>query len=396
MSSPNQAKPVALKCPQCGASVPPGAQGYTVCQYCGSSLVCGSREGQAGAMEQAAVRGMRLKMFTYTDREATGLEVFRMLVPVGWQFQGGCRWLLDNPGMPATVACQLWNPQGPEAFEILPNMNLVWNNNPMTRMMNPVGSRYFGAEVRPPMGIQEAMRGLVLPRYRSQVQNLQVLSFEPLPDFPRLAKSEAAISGGSAEGGKVRIRYGWQGGQFDEEIYGMVEIFRAPVATMFSAGEIIVWFVDALFSFRAAAGRLDASADLFSLMIRSFKLNPQWYAAFKSIAQYLAQMQIQRIHHIGQIGSILAQTGSEMREQNLRDWYGRQEVYDRLSTDWSRTIRDVDGFFDPHRQEVVELPSGYGHAWANNLGEYILTEDPNFDPNVQSNLHWEPMQPPPQ
>jgi hypothetical protein len=45
---------------------------------------------------------------------------------------------------------------------------------------------------------------------------------------------------------------------------------------------------------------------------------------------------------------------------------------------------------------VVELPSGYGHAWANNLGEYILTEDPNFDPNVQSNLHWEPMQQPPQ
>jgi hypothetical protein len=135
---------------------------------------------------------------------------------------------------------------------------------------------------------------------------------------------------------------------------------------MFSAGEIIVWFVDALFSFRAAAGRLDASADLFSLMIRSFKLNPQWYAAFKSIAQYLAQMQIQRIHHIGQIGSILAQTGSEMREQNLRDWYGRQEVYDRLSTDWSRTIRDVDGFFDPHRQEVVELPSGYGPTtWVN-------------------------------
>lgn len=392
MSLPSETKPAALRCPQCGGSLPPGARGYTVCQYCGSSLVCGSRKGDAGTTEQAVVRGMHLKMFTHMDREGTGLELFRMLVPVGWQFRGGCRWLLDNPGMPAVVACQLWNPQGAEAFEILPNMNLTWNNNPMTRMMHPVGSRYFGAEVRPPMGIQDAMRTLVLPRYRSQVQNLQVLSHELLPDFPKLAKSEAAVSGGSAEGGKVRIRYTWQGMQFDEEIYGMVEIFRAPLATMFSAGEIIIWFVDALFSFRAAAGRLDASADLFSVMIRSFQLNPQWYAAFKSVAQYLAQMQIQRIHHIGQIGQILAQTGREMREQNLRDWYGRQEVYDRLSTDWSRTIRGVDGFFDPHRQEVVELPSGYGHAWANNLGEYILTEDPSFNPNVHSSLHWEPMQ----
>lgn len=392
MSSPTEAKPVVLKCPQCGAGLPPGSQGYTVCQYCGSSLVLASRSGEVGRPEPTVVRGMRLKMFTYTDREGTGLELFRMLVPVGWQFRGGCYWLLDNPSMPAVVSCQLWNPQGAEAFEILPNMNLVWNNAPMARMMQPIGSRHFGAEVRPPMGIAEAMQQLVVPRYRSQVQNLQLLGFEPLPEFPRLAKSEAAVSGGSAEGGKLRIRYTWQGAQFDEDIYGMVEIFRAPIATAFSMGEIIVWFVDALFSFRAAVGRLDATADLFTVMIRSFQLNPHWYAAFKSIAQYLSQMQIQRIQHVGQIGQILARTGSEIREQNLQQWYSRQAIYDRISVQQSRTIRGVDGFFDPHREEVVELPSGYGHAWANNLGEYILTEDPNFNPNVHSNLHWEPMQ----
>jgi hypothetical protein len=153
-----------------------------------------------------------------------------------------------------------------------------------------------------------------------------------------------------------------------------------------------IWFIDFLFSFRASAGLLDATTDLFSAMIFSFQLNPQWYAAYKTIVQKLAQQQIQRIHHIGQIGQMLAQSGSQMREQNLNDWYARQEVYDRLSTDWSRTIRDVDAFMDPHRQEVVELPAGYGHAWANNLGEYILTEDPNFNPNQSSNQHWEPME----
>ena len=102
--------------------------------------------------------------------------------------------------------------------------------------------------------------------------------------------------------------------------------------------------------------------------------------------------QIQRIHHIGQIGHILAETGRQIREQNLSDWYSRQAIYDRLATDRSRSIRGVDAFFDPHREQVVELPSGYGHAWANNLGEYILTEDSTFDPNLSSTLHWEPMQ----
>lgn len=32
-------------------------------------------------------------------------------------------------------------------------------------------------------------------------------------------------------------------------------------------------------------------------------------------------------------------------------------------------------------------------AWANNLGEYIVAESASFNPNIGSNLRWEPMQP---
>jgi hypothetical protein len=49
-------------------------------------------------------------------------------------------------------------------------------------------------------------------------------------------------------------------------------------------------------------------------------------------------------------------------------------------------------FIDPHSQKLVELPCGYGQAWANSLGEYILSAVSNFNPNLQSNQHWEPMQ----
>jgi DNA-directed RNA polymerase subunit RPC12/RpoP len=390
MTDPVQ--PEALKCPQCGASLKPGGQETVVCQYCGSNLVFKHQANENGKIEDAVVRGIRLKQFSYTDAEGTGLELFRMLVPVGWQFQGGCRWLLDNPGMPAAVAFQISNPQGAEAFEVLPNMNFTWRNDPMSKFFTPKGTRSFGAEVCPPVHIQEAFRQYVLPRYRGRVQNLQITNEELVPDLPRLARSEAPLNGGWAEGGKVRIRFNWQNTPLEEEIYGVVEVFRAPITSMFGMTEVQIWFIDFLFSFRASAGLLDATADLFSAMIFSFQLNPQWYAAYKTIIQKLAQQQIQRIHHIGQIGQMLAQSGSQMREQNLRDWYSRQEVYDRLATDWSRTIRDVDAFMDPHRQEVVELPAGYGHAWANNLGEYILTEDPNFNPNLSSNQHWEPME----
>ena len=388
MNSPQASGLQALKCPQCGANLPAALDTTLICQYCGTRLIA---TGDPSGPGTQLIRGIKLKMFVYTDTQGTGLEMFRLLLPVGWQFQGGCNWLLDNPGMPATVAFRVQNPRGAEGFEIFPSQNFVWNNNPMARALQPIGSRHFGAEVRPVMSIQEAMHNFVLPRYRAGVQNLRILNQEPLPDLPHLARSEALTSGGSAEGGKIRIQFSWQGHIFDEEIYAMVEVFRIPVSTMFSQSELVYWYLNFIFSFRAAAGRLDDSAKLFYVMISSFRMNPHWVAALKSIIQSLIQMQIQRIHHIGQIGQIYAQTGREIREQNLRDWYTRQELYDRLATERSRQIRGVDAFIDPHKQEVVELPSGYGNAWANNLGEYILTEDPNFNPNQYSNLHWEPM-----
>jgi len=392
MPSPNEPRVTALKCPQCGADLKPSGEASIICQYCGSSLVWSTARQTATESPATAVRGIRLKQFVYTDTQGTGLEMFRMLAPVGWQIQGGCHWLLDNPGMPAVVSVQICNPQGAEAFEILPNLNFVWTNNPLVQMMFPVGSRYFGAEVRPPMQVLDAFHQIVLPRYRSSMRDLQIINEELQPDLPRLVKSEAAVTGGWAEGAKVRLRYTGPAGPLEEEMYGVVEVFRAPVASAFGLSEVIFWWVDYLFSFRTAAGRLDATADLFSVMIRSFRLNPHWYAAYKSIIQFLAQQQIQRIHHIGQIGEIYARTGREMREQNLQDWYARQAIYDRLAADRSRAIRDMDAFFDPYREEVVELPAGYGHAWANNLGEYILTNDSSFNPNLGSNQHWEPME----
>jgi hypothetical protein len=329
-------------------------------------------------------------MIAVRDDQGTGLEVLRMLIPVGWQFQGGVRWLLDNPAMPATLACQVSNPQGAEAFEILPNLNFTWRPGGIPTL----GGKLFGAEVCQPAGIRDALRNFVLPRYRATFRDLRILKEEPLPDLPRLVQSEAAISPiGRAEGGKLRVAYWWNQWPFEEEIYGVVEVFRVPIQTLFAVSESITWFIDYLFSFRAMTGKLDGMAALFGVMIRSLKVNPQWSSAVRCIAQQLAQMQIQYIHHIGQIGEIYARAGREMREQNLNDFYARQATYDRLSTDWSRTIRDVDAFYDPNRGETVELPAGYGHAWANALGEYILTESPGFNPNLNSNLTWTEMEP---
>jgi hypothetical protein len=50
---------------------------------------------------------------------------------------------------------------------------------------------------------------------------------------------------------------------------------------------------------------------------------------------------------------------------------------------------------DPVRGEPVELPSTHKHAWVSRGGEYILTDNPNFNPNVERRGDWVEMQPTP-
>ena len=60
---------------------------------------------------------------------------------------------------------------------------------------------------------------------------------------------------------------------------------------------------------------------------------------------------------------------------------------------FSDHIRGVERYNDPRAGKEVELPAGYGNAWANDLGEYIVSESPSFNPNIHSNQHWEPLTP---
>jgi len=73
-------------------------------------------------------------------------------------------------------------------------------------------------------------------------------------------------------------------------------------------------------------------------------------------------------------------------------YYERQQVMDRLSDRFSQAIRGVDEYVDPNRGGGVELPAGYNHAWSNALGEYIVSDDPFFNPNQSSSQNWTPLE----
>lgn len=353
--------------------------------------MAGATVGAAGAGDAEQQRTLRLKRFRCVDREGTGIEAFSMLIPADWQFAGGIRWILDNPSMPATAAFTVSSPGGSDVFEVFPNQAFYWTDNQMMLATIPRGGRYFGNEVRPPVGVVEALKQIVVPRFRGRAAGLRIVGEQTLPELARALGAGAPQPGvsTSASAAKLRLEYAEGGRRMEEEIYGVVETLTFQTRSMTGVHSNTMWYADYLFSFRSEKGKLDSRAKLFQTMVSSFRVNPQWFSRYNQLVQLLIQRQIQHIQNVGQLSRLISQTHDQISREMMEAYNQRQAVYDRLSDDFSRHIRGVEAYHDPLQGKSVELPAGYTNVWANGNGEYILTEDPNFNPAVGSNLHWE-------
>jgi len=332
--------------------------------------------------------------YSYVD-PAVGLEAFRLLIPKGWQVQGGIQWA-NNPALPASSRFRFFNPQGSEQFELLPTQSFFWTDNPLFLSTNPPGTLRFGTLVASPVDLEGAFARVLLPQFRAGIDSFEVLKREAVPDLAKLALGPAAPGVESqGDAGKLRFAYRASGRAFEEEMYAAVTHFvtRLPPSMLAGPSFIDYWFVDYVFSFRAARGELDAHAPLFQTMLFSLQVNPQWFAKVVNTKEYLAQMAIRGIQAVGRAGEIAAKAGSDMRAEQQADWERRQAAQDRAAENFTDNVRGVERFTDPHAGTEVELPSGYGYAWANDLGEYVITASPSYNPNLESNQHWEPMPP---
>ena len=335
---------------------------------------------------------MRLKKYSLIDRQGTGGEAFSLLIPVDWRFEGGITWVLDNPIMPATARFAVTNPAGQEAFEVFSNQSLFWTNNQMLLSMFPVGSRYFGAEVRPVLSPEKALTAIVLPRIRGKQTGIKIIGTQSLPELAKALKAGAPQPGVQTFGNaaKVRIEYTNQSGvAMEEDIFAVVEGFSYPIQTMQGVITNTNWFVDYIFSFKAPKGNLDRNAPLFKAMTESFRVNPQWFNAYNQVVDMLIKAQIRQIRSVGELSRYISQTSNEISESMMQSYNERQKVYDRIGEKVSESIRGTDHYYNPIEASEVELPGGYQHVWTNSSGEYILTDSPSYNPNVESNKNWQ-------
>jgi len=337
---------------------------------------------------------LKFKKFSYIDTQGTGLEAYSFLMPSDWRFEGGIVWNPEQVAMPAYNAFRVFNPVGQEEFEGFPNKCFFWSTNSGLLAINPPGSKYFGSIVRRPVDAVTALQDIIQST-RSQFSGLTIVSKSDLPELVDALGIKNQSQGPvmtEASGSKIRFTYVKNSIPMEEEIYGVVEQVKFPAQSMFGTQYTIWWYISYVFSFKGKAGQLEEQTKVFQTITSSFRINQQWQAKYNNVIEYLAQQQIRRIRSIGEFSRILSQMSDQMRSDQLQQFEQRSSIYDKVAQQHSDNMLGIERYYDPFEEREVQLPSGYNHVWCNNLGEYIMTDNPNYNPNVVSNLTWKPIE----
>ena len=338
-----------------------------------------------GQTKEAAIR---LKTHIVQDPQL-GVEAFRFLMPTDWKVEGGVVWRA-NPARPATVSIRIYDSAGVEEIGAVPDIPCVWAPT-LPAFGFPPGSRYLGAEVRPPIAdAVETIRALILPRY-PEVRAAKIVKQEELPEMA-MAVANAyypdLVGKARFSGGKVRLDYEYQGKPVEMDVYAIVGVWTFPIQGV----PMTNWGADGIRYSRAPNGKLDEQYKLFQTVLYSEKLNIEWLNLYSQIQQIMVNNQIQASNRAVELSRYLTQTNRQISDTVRRSYEQRETATDRAAANFDRYIRGVDQYRNPFGSNVVELPSGYRDVWANANGEYILSDNANFNPNVGGTQGWRQMQ----
>lgn len=362
-----------------------------------------------------------LEKVSLRDPGMDNIESHTLLKPQGWQVQGG----------------QQWNVQ---AFRDFVHLNLrVTAPDGRELAVYPGGfyedsnvyeiSRQLGAQVQPPQPGQVTGDGIthmplpesasayvtnvVIPTNRPGAQNVRVVTTTELPQIARQVEELMAPVMRNAErddqqlrqmgaqiqrelsiiAERVRLAYTENGQAFEEDVWvvGSVQHTAQLLQQGMPMTHIYHWTMNDPRGVRAPAGQLDEARALIEAISLSIQRNPHYAAVIMDLQHKINMQQLDALARRGEIARQGREEAWNTYQKGVRKQQAAQIENNRKFLDY---IRDVDHFRDTDGS-TVNLPSLYSNVYSNGNGEYILTNEPTYDPNDDPNSleRWERINP---
>ncbi len=349
---------------------------------------------------------VRLKMVRIMDNSGFGqpVEAFRFLMPATWQVEGGIQWVNSFGCLPLTVQAHVRavSPDGMMGIEMFPGYTWNWYDDPYQRQMTQQSAAAAGGarpcDMAPMVGAAGFITGKLVPGFR---RGARVIGTEPLPQvaqaalasqrsYMRQAQSMGVQIDLRTDAARVKLSYPVNGQPVEEWVTATIQYTSTmtPSAAAAMQGQLANTpyhsaYTSYLLGAWAPPGGLEKNSALFTTMISSVRPNIAWTNA---ISQVLGNMNNTATRGAMDRAQIWRQAQGEISDIQRQGYQHAQESQDRVAEAWSQSTRGVETYVDPSSHERVELSSGYRGAWSNGLGEYILSDDPNFNPReIQGN-----------
>ncbi|MGA7238506.1 MAG: hypothetical protein WBY44_22675 [Bryobacteraceae bacterium] len=125
------------------------------------------------------------------------------------------------------------------------------------------------------------------------------------------------------------------------------------------------------------------------MLLSTIRVDPAWQARVSRAMTNVAAEEQKGAHDRS---AIITKNNAEVSKIITDGWQQRQKVQDETAANFSQMTRGVETYRNPATGETIELDNRYGRAWTSPAGEYLLSDDPNFDPNVVLREKWTALQ----
>jgi hypothetical protein len=341
----------------------------------------------------AADHYFRMKEATIIDAGANNLPAVSVLIPSDWQFQGEVRWGGSIAGCFADAAAVSMHAQGADGavvFESMPSFTWQFADDPVTQramVQENQGGLAVGLKPCPviaPMSAEAFLREALLPKVRS---GKSIVAIEPLPEFNQRTRERLGLPAGGADQGvrtdaaRARLAYELDGRPVEEWITAVVVVRAFPGAR----GNVYDCHAVMLLALRAPKGTLDANDRLFRLIASTIHRESQWDSRTNALIAGLYQKkQLEEAKR----SAIIAEIQQHIAQTINASVANQQHAAAVSAAGADQLIRGVQSFRNPETGATLELSNQYAHAWSSGANDYVMSDDPNFNPNGRVSGSW--------
>lgn len=373
-----------LRCPACGAPVPPEA---TQCPYCQSYF---RQEGAPSAAPNADFQG-----FTFERRAEPNEQAFTLAVPKGWLLEGGViranhmQQVVNVQTIAAKVDFAVKrDAAGTVMIRWVPEIKYCDTRMSPAAMFFPQGSSYNGMVVWPLMSGADFLVRMVFPWAHTQAQQAEVLRQQAQPAMVEHFKREAAKLGGTApfqyDGGEAVFRYTEGGVRYEEHAFTCIEFMGPLTGGMWSNKNTVL--------LRAPAGEFERWEPVLKHIWTSGVLNLQW-AAYEQASQELlthAFMNAQQAEQARARRALEIQRELQRMDQEIVEHH--RMTHAEIRNDGYLLLTGQEEYVNPITNRVDLGSNEWQHRWVTADNTEFYTDDASFNPNNDDRLNqvrWE-------